>query len=54
MPDLSIMGNGANSTLGDFETARVAELIEIIDDVTDADMSGLSPEDVATNESIGL
>ena len=58
MLELGIMGNGANSTLGDFEMARVAELIEIIDEVTDADVSGLSPEDVATNEyidtSIGL
>jgi uncharacterized protein with GYD domain len=58
MLELGIMGNGANDTLGDFDMDRVVELLEIIDRVTDADVSGLSPEDLVTNEfidySIGL
>lgn len=59
MLELGIMGNGPDDTLGNFEMARVAELIAIIDRVVDdADVSGLSPEDVVTNEfideSIGL
>lgn len=58
MLELGIMGNGPDDTLGNFEMARVSELIEIIDRVTDADVSGLSPDDVASNEfideSIGL
>ena len=58
MLELGIMGNGPDDTLGNFDMDRVAELIGIIDEVTDADVSGVSPEDVATNEfideSIGL
>ena len=58
MLELGIMGNGDNNTLGDFDMDRVVELLEIIDRVTDADVSGLAPEDLVTNEfidfSIGL
>ncbi len=58
MLDLGIMGNGADSTLGDYEMDRVQELFDIIDRVTDVDVSGLDPADLVTNEfidpSIGL
>ena len=52
------MGNGDNNTLGDFDMDRVVGLLDIIAQVTDADVSGLAPEDLVTNEfidfSIGL
>ena len=58
MLELGIMGNGDNDTLGDFNMDRVVGLLEIIGQVTDADVSGLAPEDLVTNEfidfSIGL
>ncbi len=58
MLELGIMGNGDNNTLGDFDMDRVVGLLEIIAQVTDADVSGLAPEDLVTNEfidfSIGL
>ena len=58
MLELGIMGNGDNNTLGDFDMDRVTGLLEIIAQVTDADVSGLAPEDLVTNEfidySIGL
>ena len=58
MLELGIMGNGDNDTLGDFDMDRVVGLLEIIAQVTDADVSGLAPEDLVTNEfidySIGL
>ncbi len=52
MLELGIMGNGDNDTLGDFDMDRVVELLGIIDQVTDADVSGLAPEDLVTNEFI--
>ena len=58
MAELGIMGNGDNSTLGDYDMARVEELLTIIGEVTDVDVSGLAAEDLVTNEfidpSIGL
>ena len=58
MLELGIMGNGDNNTLGDFDMDRVTGLLDIIAQVTDADVSGLAPEDLVTNEfidfSIGL
>lgn len=56
--ELGIVSNGDDATLGDFDEARVAELLAIIDRVTDIDVSGLTPADLVTNEfidpSIGL
>jgi hypothetical protein len=56
--ELGIVSNGDNATLGDFDEARVAELLAIIDRVTDIDVSELSPEDLVANDfidsSIGL
>ena len=52
MLELGIMGNGPNNTLGDFDLSRVQELLDIIGEVTDADVSGLAPDDLATNEFI--
>ena len=52
MLELGIMGNGDNDTLGDFDMDRVVGLLEIIAQVTDADVSGLAPEDLVTNEFI--
>ena len=52
MLELGIMGNGDNDTLGDFDMARVQELMDIIDRVTEVDTSGLDPEDLVTNEFI--
>jgi hypothetical protein len=58
MVELGIVGNGNNDTIGDFEEPRVQELIDIVGRVTDADVSGLTAEDLATNRfidpSIGL
>lgn len=58
MVELGIVGNGNNDTIGDFEESRVQELIDIVGRVTDADVSGLTAEDLATNRfidpSIGL
>ena len=58
MLELGIMGNGDNNTLGDFDMDRVTGLLDIIAQVTDADVAGLAPEDLVTNEfidfSIGL
>ncbi|MFQ5517849.1 MAG: hypothetical protein ACE5E8_09775, partial [Acidimicrobiia bacterium] len=56
--ELGIVGNGDNATLGDYDMARVQELIDILGEVTDTDVSGLTPADLATNDfidtSIGL
>jgi hypothetical protein len=58
MVELGIVGDGNNDTIGDFEEPRVQELIDIVGQVTDADVSGLTAEDLATNQfidqSIGL
>jgi hypothetical protein len=49
---LGITGNGDDSTLGEFDEARVQELLTIIGDVTDIDVSGLTPQDLVTNQFI--
>ena len=58
MMELGIMGNGDNSTLGDYDFDRVQELFDIMARVTDVDVSGLDPNELVTNEfidpSIGL
>jgi len=55
---LGIVSNGDNATLGDFDEARVADLLAIIDRVTDIDVGGIAVEDLVTNgfidPSIGL
>jgi hypothetical protein len=54
MVDLNIVGNGPDDTLGNFETARVQRVIEIMTPILTAQKKpakeGLKPEDIATNE----
>lgn len=56
--ELGIVSNGANSYIGDFDPDRVANLLRLVGEVTEIDVSGLNAEDVYTNEfidtSIGL
>jgi hypothetical protein len=52
MVRLGIVGNGDDDTIGEFDEARVAELLQIIDEVSDADVAGLNPTDFFTNEFI--
>ncbi len=54
MDELGIVGNGPNSTLGDFDLTRVGEIIDIIDaNVASIDVpEGLTAEDLVTNEFI--
>lgn len=56
--ELGIISNGDNDYVGDFDPDRVAELLGLVEEVTEIDVSGVSPEDVYTNEfvdtSIGL
>lgn len=56
--ELGIVSNGENDYIGDFDMERIQGLMDIVNEVTEIDVSGLSPEDVATNEfvdtSIGL
>jgi len=56
--DAGIVGNGANESVGDFDEERIGELIGIIGDVTETDVSELSPGKLTTNDfldsSIGL
>ncbi|QJU54030.1 ABC transporter substrate-binding protein [Herbiconiux sp. KACC 21604] len=62
MIDEGIVGNGENDTLGDFDEARVAELLEkttpVFTDLGTAPADGLTTADLYTNEyidtSIGL
>lgn len=53
-----IISNGPDEAVGDFDEERIGELIGIIGDVTDTDVSEISPEQLATNQfldqSIGL
>lgn len=53
-----IVSNGDDETVGDFDEERLGTLIGIIDEVGDADVSDLEPDQLATNrfldESIGL
>jgi hypothetical protein len=56
MVDLNIVGNGPDDTLGNFETARVQRVIEIMTPILTAQKKpakqGLKPEDIVTNEFI--
>jgi hypothetical protein len=56
MVDLNIVGNGPDDTLGNFETARVQRVIEIMNPILTAQKKpakeGLKPEDIVTNEFI--
>jgi hypothetical protein len=56
--ELGIVSNGDNAYIGDFDPERVANLQAIVGEVTEIDVSGVTPEDVFTNEfiddSIGL
>jgi hypothetical protein len=56
MVDLNIVGNGPDDTLGNFETARVQRVIEIMTPILTAQKkpakAGLKPEDIVTNEFI--
>lgn len=56
--ELGIISNGANAYIGDFDPERVAELMGLVGEVTEIDVSGFAPTDVYTNEfideSIGL
>ncbi|SNQ48047.1 conserved exported hypothetical protein [Frankia canadensis] len=50
MKSLGIVGNGSNSTLGDFDDARLQKLIEILDPIYQAQnkpiLAGLKPSDL--------
>jgi hypothetical protein len=50
--ELGIISNGENAYIGDFGADRVAELMGLVGEVTPIDISGLSPEDVYTNDFI--
>jgi len=56
--ELGIVSNGDNAYIGDYDPDRVAELMGLVDEVTEIDVSGIRPEDIYTNEfidtSIGL
>ncbi|CAJ62895.1 MULTISPECIES: hypothetical protein [Frankia] len=53
MKSLGIVGNGADSTLGDFEDARLQKLIEILDPIYQSQgkpiLSGLKPANLVDN-----
>lgn len=50
--ELGIVANGADGAIGSFEAERVQTLIDIVDEYTDADLEGVTPESVMTNEFI--
>ncbi|MCD0452078.1 hypothetical protein LO762_23205 [Actinocorallia sp. API 0066] len=57
--DMGLIANGDDSTLGNYDLPRVQQLIDLITEYApDADISGITPEDLVTNEfinpSIGL
>lgn len=56
--ELGIVSNGGNAYVGDFDEGRVATLLSQVGEVTPIDVSGVTAEDVYTNqfidESIGL
>lgn len=62
MADLKLMGNGNNTTIGDFDEARVQRVIEVTTPIFDKQgtpvAGGLTPQSVATNRfidtSVGL
>lgn len=58
MLELGIIGNGDDDVISNFDLDRVQELMDIVAEVRGTDVSGLTPEDLATNQfiddSIGL
>jgi hypothetical protein len=56
MKRYGVIGNGGNGTVGDFDTARVQKLIDILRPLLAAEKKpvkgGLRPGDIATNEFI--
>lgn len=56
--EYGLVSNGDDDTLGNYDLDRVQELIDIIAEYTEFDVSGYTPEDLVTNEfidtSIGL
>lgn len=50
--DLGLAGNGPDSTVGNFDTDRLAGFIEIAGPVFGVEDAGLTPEDLVTNEFI--
>lgn len=45
-----IMANGPDGTMGSFDTERVQELIDIVGEYSDTDVSAVTPDDLVTNE----
>ena len=45
-----IMADGADGTMGSFDTERVQELIDIVGEYSEFDVSAITPEDLVTNE----
>lgn len=50
--ELGIVGNGGNDMVGDFDSARIGDLIEIIASVGEPSVADLEPTVLATNEFI--
>lgn len=50
--ELGILANSSDGVMGKFDLDRVGELIEIIGEHSDNDVSGITPEDLVTNEFI--
>lgn len=50
--ELGIMGNGSTPAMGDYDTARVEKLIELVGKYSDADTTGVTADDLVTNEFI--
>lgn len=45
-----ILGDGPDGVSGSFDLDRVQELIDIVEEYSDADVTGITPEDLVTNE----
>lgn len=45
-----ILANGADGVMGSFDLDRVQELIDLVDEYSDADVSEITPEDLVTND----
>ena len=56
--ELGLVGNGADGALGSYDTARVQELIDLVGEYTEYDVTEITPDTLVTNEfidpSIGL
>ncbi|WP_158647845.1 hypothetical protein [Nocardioides houyundeii] len=50
--ELGIVANGADGAIGSFEADRVQTLMDIVEKHAGADLDGLGPEDMFTNEFI--